>query len=320
MGGIVSRFRRWLDDTLWGPETATRLVIVHVGLSLLLGMRIALGSYRQLAETPPALVDPVPFLFWLDRMPSVWVFVALQVVGTVAALAAAFRRHPRLAFAVAWVCYLVLAGLRGSRGKVLHNDLLLLWASAPFLLAPVVGRLKDLRAAGRDARPAYGWPIRVATVIIVLVYFFAGYHKLRRSGPGWVFGDNMGYVLLWGPSVGSPAWGDLARWVGEHMWAARISAGFIIGVELTFPVVLVVRRLQPLYALAAAVLHVGTWFLLGLDYWAWALTVPLILVDWPAVVGFAGRRGWPGVSALSGRSAPAHEAGEQVGEGSPVVG
>jgi len=281
----VTRFRRWLDDTLWGPETAARLVVVHVGLSLLIGARVALGSYRQLADTPRALVDPVPLLFWVERMPPVWVFVALQVVGTVAALAAAWRRSPRVTFAVAWVCYLVLAGLRGSRGKVLHNDLLLLWASAPFLLAPVGGaaaRLKDAWRS-REPRSAWGWPIRVATVIIVLVYFLAGYHKLRRSGPEWVLGDNMRYVMLWGPSIGSPAWGDLARWVGEHVWAARVSAGFILGIELTFPVVLVVRRVQVLYALAAAVLHVGTWFLLGLDYWAWAITVPLVLVDWPAV-------------------------------------
>lgn len=284
--------KRWLDDTLWGPETAARLVVVHIGLAALIGMRVALGSYRQLADTPRALVDPVAFLWFVDRMPPLWVFVGFQVVGTLAAVAAAFRWRTRPAFAVAWVCYLVLAGLRGSRGKVLHNDLLLLWASAPFLLAPVVGRARDLRSAVQDrvARRSYGWPIRVATVIVVLIYLFAGYHKLRRSGPDWVLGDNMRYVMLWGPSIGSPAWGDLARWVGEHIWAARLSAAFILGLEVTFPVVLFVRRLQPLYALAAAGLHVGTWFLLGLDYWAWALTVPLILVDWPATWRFMAER------------------------------
>lgn len=309
--------RRRLDDVLWGPETAARLVVVHIGLSLLIGARIALGSYRQLADTPPALVDPAPFLFFVDRMPAVWVFVGLQVIGTVAAVLAACRRNTRVAFAVAWVCYLVLAGLRGSRGKVLHNDLLLLWASAPFLLAPVaplVGRVRDVVARAREPRSLYGWPIRVATVVIVLVYFFAGYHKLRRSGLGWVFGDNMSYVMLWGPSIGSPAWGDLARWVGEHVWAARVSAGFILGLEITFPVVLFVRRTQALYALAAAVLHVGTWFLLGLDYWAWALAVPLVMVDWP--VWYDRLRSWRS-GAGSGR---VDEAGEQLGEGAPVVG
>jgi hypothetical protein len=274
----LSRARRWWDDTLRGRETAARLVVVHVGLSALIGLRIVMGSYRQLAETPPALVDPVPFLFWLDRMPSAQVFVALQVVGGVAALAAVLRSQPRLAFALAWVCYLVLAGLRGSRGKVLHNDLLLLWASAPFLLAPVKVDLRD-----RVARRGYGWPVRVATVVIVLVYLFSGYHKLRRSGIDWVVGDNMRYLMLWGPSIGQAAWEDLARWVGEHIWAARASALFILGIEISFPLALLYRRLQPLYALAVVFLHATTWFVLGLDYWAWALTVLLVMIDWPAV-------------------------------------
>ena len=313
----MTRLRRWLDDTLWGPETGARLLVAHVGLSALIGLRVALGSYRQLADTPDALVDPVPMLGFVDQMPPAWVFVAIQVVGTVAAIAAVCRWRTRVTYAVAWLAYLVLAGLRGSRGKVLHNDLLLLWAAAPFLLAPVGGSLARWRQAWRDRQPRslHGWPIRVAVVITVLVYFFAGYHKLRRSGPDWVLGDNMSYVMLWGPSVGSPAWGDLTRWVGEHIWAARLSAAFILGLELTFPAVLVWRRLQPLYALAAAVLHVGTWFLLGLDYWAWAITVPLLMVDWPAT--WDGWRRWRGREA---RSALLDEPGEQLGERAPVGG
>jgi hypothetical protein len=135
----------------------------------------------------------------------------------------------------------------------------------------------------RVARRGYGWPIRVAMVITALVYFFAGYHKLRRSGIDWVLGDNMRYVLLWGPSIGHAAWESMARWVGEHLWAAKASGAFILGLEISFPVVLVVRRLQVWYALAAVFLHVTTWFVLGLDYWAWAATVSLLFIDWPAV-------------------------------------
>lgn len=278
--GAPGRLRRWVDDTLWGRETAARLVAVHVGLSALIGVRIVAGSYRQLADTPVALVDPAPFLGWLDRMPSAQVFVALQVVGGLAALAAVLRRRTRLTFALAWLCYLVLAGLRGSRGKVLHNDLLLLWASAPFLLAPVAVDLRD-----RVARRGYGWPVRVAMLVTALVYLFAGYHKLRRSGPEWVYGDNMSFVMLWGPSIGDTPWESAARWIGDHVWAGRATAAAILGFELTFPLVLVFRRLQPWYALAAVGLHAGTWVLLGLDYWAWAITVPLLFVDWPAVAG-----------------------------------
>jgi hypothetical protein len=275
----VTGWRQRLEDALWGPETGARLLVAHVGLSALIGLRIVLGSYRQLADTPAALFDPVPFLAWLPGMPDAWVFVALQVVGGLAALAAVARRHPRVAFAVAWGCYLVLAGLRGSRGKVLHNDLLLLWAAVPFLLAPVAVSWHD-----RTPRRDHGWPLRSSMVIAALIYFFAGYHKLRRSGLDWAIGDNVRYVMLWGPSVGAAKWDALATWVGERLWAAKATGAFILTFELTFPLVVLWRRLQPWYALVAVALHVTTYLLLGLDYWAWACTVLLLFIDWPAVV------------------------------------
>ena len=70
--------------------------------------------------------------------------------------------------------------------------------------------------------------------------------------------------------------------MGEHVWVARASGVFILGFELTFPVVIFVRWTRVCTPLAAVFLHVTTWLLLGLDYWAWAITVPLVLIDWPA--------------------------------------
>lgn len=275
----MSRLRASLDDILWGPESGARLLFVHSALALLIGLRVGLGSYRQLAGTPDALFDPVPILAWLPSMPSSSVFVALQVVGVVAAILAVIRRQPRIAFAIAWLCYLILAGLRGSRGKVLHNDLLLLWASVPFLLAPLSAAWSD-----REDRREHGWPIRASMVISALVYFLAGYHKVRRSGLEWAIGDNVRYVMLWGPSIGAAKWDAMATWIGEHLWAARATGAFILAFELSFPIVLLRRVLQPLYALVAVALHVTTWLFLGLDYWAWALTVLVLFVNWPRVL------------------------------------
>jgi hypothetical protein len=283
--------RRWLDHTLWGEETGRRLRLVHVGLAALIGVRIAVGPYRHLGGTPDALFDPVAVLAWLPGMPPSGVIVAVQVLGTAAAVAAVVRWRTRAAYAVAWAAYLFLAGLRGSRGKVLHNDLLLLWVAAPFLLAP-------LEAAWHDRRPSRssGWPIRVATVIAVLIYAFAGYHKLRRSGFEWAFGDNMHFVTLWGPSIGQPGWQGFADWVAERAWAAKLAGIGILGLELGFPLALVWRRLLPWFALVAVTLHAGTYLLLGLDYWAWMLAVPLVLVDWPALLDRRGIR--PGRTAV----------------------
>ncbi len=278
-------WRRRLDDVLWGPEEGRRLWFVQTGLTVLIGLRIALGSYRQLAGTPDPLFDPVPILAWLPSMPSAGVIVAIQVVGTLAAVLALARRWPRAAFAVAWVCYLVLAGIRGSRGKVLHNDLLLLWSSVPFLLAPVAARWGD-----RSRTRTWGWPIRSASVIAALVYCFAGYHKLRRTGIDWALGENVQYVMLWGPSIGAAKWDAMATWVGETAWAAKATGASMLLFELSFPIVLFVRRLQPLYAFVAVALHVATFLFLGLDYWAWAGTALLLFVDWPRVLDRMRRR------------------------------
>ena len=274
----MSRLPAVVDDALFGPETGARLAATQIALSIAIALRVALTPFTRLTDAPDALIDMAPIVEWLPSMPSAAVIVALQVLGTAAAVAAAVRWRTRVTFAVAWACYLVLAGLRGSRGKVLHNDLLLLWAAAPFLLAPV-------EAAWHDRSPSrtYGWPLRVATVVTVLVYFFAGYHKLRRSGLEWAFGDNMHFVVLWGPSIGQPGWQALADWVADRAWSARLAGIGILGVELGFPLGLVWRRLLPWFAAVAVVLHAGTYLLLGLDYWAWMLAVPLLLVDWTGI-------------------------------------
>lgn len=274
----MGRIGRAIGDAVLGPEPGRRVLFVQTALVLLIGARIALGSYRQLADTPSPLFDPVPILAWAPSMPPAWGFVALQVLGTGAAVLAALRRWPRATFALAWVCYLVLAGLRGSRGKVLHNDLLLLWTAVPFLLAPVALRWQD-----RRPRRDHGWPLRASMTIAAVIYFLAGYHKLRRSGLDWAIGDNVRYVMLWGPSVGAAKWDAMATWIGEHVWAARATGTFILAFELTFPVVLLKRWLQPAFALVAVALHVTTFLFLGLDYWAWALTVLILFVDWPAL-------------------------------------
>lgn len=267
-----------LEDVLFGPETGARLLTVHTGLAALIGVRILMGPYRKLAGTPDVLFDPVAILRWVHSMPSESVLGALQVVGVLAAIAAVLRRRPRLAFALAWACFLVLAGLRASRGKVQHNDLLLLWVAVPFLLAPV-----DVRWTDRQPRRDHGWPVRSGMVIAAVIYALSGYHKLATSGLDWAVGDNVRYVMLWGNPV-TARWDGLSRWVSDTWWAYKGTGLFILTVELTFPAAVLWRRARPFYVASAVALHAVTYLLLGLDYSAWALVVLLLFVDWPALV------------------------------------
>lgn len=288
----MTSLRQRLNDVLFGPETGARLLIVHVGLSLLIAARVSSPAYHRLSELPDVLFDPVPFLAWLDSMPSAGVILAIQVVGAAAGIAAALRRRPRAAFAIAWLALLVLGGLRGSRGKVLHNDLLVIWVCAPFLLAPIEVTLRD-----RIPTRALGWCIRSATAVAALIYFFTGFHKLRRSGIDWVVSDNLSNIMKWGPSIGDTPLGWAATWIAQNRWAAVALAAVALTIEVSIPLALFWRRLLPLYALALVGLHVGNWLVLGLDYWGWAVTVLLLFVDWPAVIDRARSR-WPRMAVI----------------------
>lgn len=263
----------------------TRFAVAARGLALLVTLRVVLGPYPQLADLPDWRFRPVSFVRVLDGMPPVGVLVALQVVGGAAGLYAVLAggRWRRAALVVAWCCYLVLAGLRSSQGKILHNDVLLLLACVPFLVA---------RDPDDDEEADAAWPVEAAAAVVALGYFLAGVAKLRHSGPAWVTGDNMRYILSWGVIDGRAHFDSWAAWVAERPWLCHLSAAGILGLELGAPVLVGVRRLRSVFVVAAGLLHVVTWFLLGLDYWAWIGVVVVVLVDWdrwaPTLARYAG--------------------------------
>jgi len=261
---------------MFPAETGRRLAWVRAGLAAVIGLRIALGPYPQLGGQPKALFLPVSFMRLLPAMPPTAVIVAVQIIGVTAVLAVVAGRAPRASFAVSWAALLFLAGLRTSVGKILHNDVLLLVASMPFLLAP--------RVEERDGRSrACGWPFGAATAAIALAYFFSGFAKLRHSGIEWVTGDNLRYVL-YASTLGSRArFESMALFVADRPWLAKTLAATLLGTELAFPIAFIWRRSRPAFVVLAVGLHLGTWFLLGLDYWAWIAVDVLVLVDWTAV-------------------------------------
>jgi hypothetical protein len=264
-----------IDRWLFAPGSARTLAIVRTAMVALIGLRIAVGPYRALAGQPASLFHPPPFLTWLPSMPPVGVIVAVQVVGVAAAVLALARRRPAVTFAAAWLSLLVLAGLKDSLGKILHNDVLLLLAAVPFLLAPTEARPDDHTRSSR-----YGWPVRAAMVVIAGAYFTAGVEKLVHSGPAWVTGDNMRWILYQAAASGRAHTRDVALAIADMPWAAHVVAAGILMTELSSPLILVARRFRPVFVGLAVVLHIGTWLTLGLDYWGWAVTVAIVLWSW----------------------------------------
>jgi hypothetical protein len=155
MSTPIDRAVAALDRWLFVPGPAGRVRTLRALLAALMVVRIGLGPYRGLVGQPAALFHPVWFLRWLPHMPSLGVIVALQVAGVAAALLAVVGWRERWTFAVAWSSLLVLGGLRASRGKVIHNDVLLLLVGVVVLLAPV-----GIRWLDRHRRADAGWPVQ----------------------------------------------------------------------------------------------------------------------------------------------------------------
>jgi hypothetical protein len=267
---VVSLARR-VDRWFFPAGQAATVAWLRTGLAVIIGLRIVLWPFWALADSAPALFRPPWFLSVVDSVPSAGVIVALQVIGAVAVVATVAGRRPRVGFAVAWVVFLVLAGFKTSLGKILHNDVLLLLVSLPVLAAPTVA-WSDRRFGSR-----YGWPARAALAMTAAVYFACGWQKLVHSGPSWVFSDNMRWILYGGAASGSAPTSAIDLFIADRLWFARLAAAALVSLELAFPVVLFVRRMRIPIAAAAVAMHTMTWFTLGLDYWAWSLTVVLVL-------------------------------------------
>ena len=183
----------------------------------------------------------------------------------------------------------------------------------PLLFAPVAdawaldARRNRLSAPPPSAR--YGWPVRTAMVVVAGAYFFCGLAKLLNSGPAWVTGGNLRWVLY----VASDAQGRpnaLALFVADRPWLAHAVAAATLALELGFPVVLAVPRLRLPGALAAAGLHAGIYLCMGLNYGVQAAVALLVLPDWSRLFGPRSRLNWPPSPPGALAPLPASSSGE----------
>lgn len=267
-----------IDRRLLAPGSQHRLAAIRTALAAVLLYRIALGPYRRLSTSPPEVFDPPVLLSFLSRVPPYGVLFAVQCIGVAgAALVLGGRKGVRSGFAAAWLSLLFLAGLRTSVGKILHNDVLLLVGCLPIVFAPAAQLWDRRRTIGA------GWPVRAAAIFISLVYFWAGFQKLRFSGLAWETGDNMRWTLYQAATSPLPKTHAVSLFVGDRPWMAHIMAGTAWIVELTAPLLITTRRTRWVFIIGSFFLHLGVYLTLGLDYWGWILTVGIVLWPWDDV-------------------------------------
>ncbi|WP_211340872.1 hypothetical protein [Xylanimonas allomyrinae] len=280
--GPLADLKRRLDGALVAPGEARTARWVHAGVAAVVGWRLAARDWTVLADRAPDLRTHTNLLGWVPDLPAAGL-VAVQVVGVLAAAAAVARWRPRLAFTVAWACYLVLCGLWSSSGKVMHNDVLTVWVGAVWLFAGPPGR--GVPPAERAVR--WGWPPRASLAVLGGIYFLTGFQKLVHSGPHWAYSDNMRWVLLEG-AHSSPFGAAFPQAIANLPVVPQLLASGALLLELASPFLLYGRWTRAPFALAVAAMHTSIWACLGLDYSAWVLTaaavaLPTGLAPWVAL-------------------------------------
>jgi hypothetical protein len=272
-------------DAVAPPERLAMLRIL-VGAFAVGYLVIRLPVYLQLGDRRSGF-DGVGLAALVDRpVPSSVVdavVAATMLTGVGFVLGWRFRVNGPL-FAVGM---LALGSYRGSWGQLLHFENLMVI----YLLILAVSPASDAWsiAARHRARHddhhrddalresvAYGFPIALAALALVITYVIAGVAKLRYGGLGWVFGDTLRNHVAYAAARldllgGSPS--PFAGWIVrlDGIWPL-LAAGTIV-IELAAPVALLGGRIRTAWVIAAWLLHAGVlvFMLIGFPF-------PLFLV------------------------------------------
>jgi len=298
---VTDRARNAFDRAqafAFAPEDSRRLAAMRIGLFSLLAWRLAVVDVDRVAGQPAALFDPVSVFHLLSEMPSQGIVDALRPLGIIAALAAAAGLWPRLSFPLAFGVAVFGELMLNSTGKIIHNEVLLVLCLIPLLATPTAAT--RVWSMGRRRTPevaapvgvAYGWPIRTAMVIVAFAYLFVGLQKLRYSGVEWVTSENLRWVLYASSDTQAEP-NTLGLFVADRAWLAHLMAAGTIFLEVGFVACLRFARLPWLFVPGVISLHIGIWLMMDLDYWAQALTVLIVFVNWAALVTLLAARRLP---------------------------
>ena len=249
---LTARLDRWWFE----PAPAARLALfrVAVGAYAAVWALVRLPAHLGLADRLPARWDPVGPWSLLDGPPADVLVRGLAVGAPLVGAAVASGRWHRVAGPVGALWFLALTSLASSWGQVFHTENLLVLHLGVLAVAPAAG-IRD-----RDADARFGWPLRLASVLVVATYVLAGVAKLRIGGVEWLDGevlrnlvahDNLRKALL------GDTYSPIGRALVAHGWVFGPLAWATLVVELGAPVALLGGRWRTAWVAAAWGFHVG---------------------------------------------------------------
>jgi hypothetical protein len=226
-------------------ETTERLAwtrIVSYGLLFLIYLALDDRGWTQVSTVfwmPISLFRVLP---GPPRSPAL--IGVLQIVWKISLLTSAVGLVSRFSMVVAAALGFFLLGLPNCFGKIHHLD------GFPVLLLGILALSPCADALTVDRPPRsnreswqYTWPVRLAQTLFLLVFFAAGYAKLRNGGLAWMTGASMRSIWLGELFTHTPPT-RLGSFLAQWTWVSRVAAVLTVVIELSALPAIFVRRLR----------------------------------------------------------------------------
>ena len=204
---------------------------------------------------------------------------ALQIVAFSSAATAMLGWASRASMLVLTISAGLVFSLTQRQGAVVH-DMHIFWMCA-LLAASPCGDAWSLDAWGKKRpRPStrYGVPLMTARVLLGLVYFFPGLHKLRVSGFAWTTSANvLGHMHAKWLEHGAVPFVRIDR----APLLCAIGAAFVILFELSFLFLAIPKRTRLLALVLGLAFHLSTQAFFFITFTSlWACYVVLLDARW----------------------------------------
>lgn len=249
-------------------------------------LRIAVGAaflfwlysspVQPFALLPGELVVPPPGLSWVSGFfpPTLAALTFLQVVLGASATMLLLGLRSNLSAWIATGAALLVMGVPQFFGKIDHYHHLV-WFSALLAVSrsgdawSLDATLARRRGEGVPIAPdqVYALPLRIAMILIGLMYLFPGVWKIIIGGWAWT-GETLQYQMY-------AKWMSL-NWVpalrlDEYPMLMRGAGIGVLLMELLFLAAIMSERYRPVMAFGGILFHISVYLLMDINFWMLAV-------------------------------------------------
>ena len=181
---------------------------------------------------------------------------------------------PRLFLGISLVCFFLYFAQIPWLGYVGNKTMFLPVVFLTLMAAPSIDK--------GFSCPTPLWPLVLTKVLIAIFFFGCGIQKLRLSGFRWARGRPLQAYLITQHLRGDVKYGWL---LAQSLSACALVSVLTLGLELSFPLLLVFPDLTSLFLIAAFLFHTGVAITMRINFFAYFAPVYLVFItDWSAEI------------------------------------